>query len=337
MKIKQLAGIIIAAVVFVIVTLTGIYVNNFTDKKADALGLFGSKTSDIAQAPLTDYIGLIRIEGTIMSEESGASIFVGSSGYSHKKTISDIETYMEDSINKGIVLYINSPGGVVYDVDELYLKLREYKETTGRPVYAYFGQYACSGGYYTAMAADKIYANRNSITGSIGVIMSLYDMTELYEKIGIKEIDIVSGGNKAMGSSGASLTEEQKAIYQSQIDECYEQFVGIVSEGRNMGADDVKTLADGRTYTANQALSNGLIDGICQYEEFEKMVKAEIGADVTIYENKSNSVSGLYDLLFKSVSKATELVKKTEYDETIEKLKSLHKSGNGVPMYYAEP
>ena len=71
MKIKQLAGIIIAALVFVIVTVTGIYVNNLTDKKTDTLGLFGGKTSEITQTPLTDYIGLIRIEGTIMSEESG--------------------------------------------------------------------------------------------------------------------------------------------------------------------------------------------------------------------------------------------------------------------------
>lgn len=337
MKIKQLAGIIIAALVFVIVTVTGIYVNNLTDKKTDTLGLFGGKTSEITQTPLTDYIGLIRIEGTIMSEESGASVLGYSSGYSHKKVMSDIEMYMNDSMNKGIALYINSPGGVVYDVDELYLKLKEYKDTTGRPVYAYFGQYACSGGYYAAMAADKIYANRNSVTGSIGVILSLYDMTELYEKIGIKEIDIVSGGNKAMGSSGVSLTEEQKAIYQSQVDESFEQFTGIVSEGRNMSIDEVKALADGRTYTANQALSNGLIDGICLYEEFEDTIKNEMGDSITVYENKSGSLSGLYDWLFKAAAKVTNAEKNTEYEETIEKLKSLRRSGNGVLMYYAEP
>ena len=332
MKIKQLAGIIIAALVFVIVTVTGIYVNNLTDKKTDTLGLFGGKTSEITQTPLTDYIGHVRIEGTIMSEESGASVL----GYSHEKTMSDIEKYMNDGMNKGIALYINSPGGVVYDVDELYLKLKEYKDTTGRPVYAYFGQFACSGGYYAAMAADKIYANRNSVTGSIGVIMSLYDMTELYEKIGIKEIDIVSGGNKAMGSSGVSLTEEQKAIYQSQVDENFEQFAGIVSEGRNMSIDEVKALADGRTYTANQALSNGLIDGICLYEEFEDTIMNEMDS-IIIYENKSDSLSGLYDWLFKAAAKVTNAEKKTEYEETIEKLKSLRRSGNGVLMYYAEP
>ena len=98
MKIKQLAGIIIAALVFVIVTVTGIYVNNLTDKKTDTLGLFGGKTSEITQTPLTDYIGLIRIEGTIMSEESGASVLGYSSGYSHKKVMSDIEMYMNDSM-----------------------------------------------------------------------------------------------------------------------------------------------------------------------------------------------------------------------------------------------
>ncbi len=337
MKIKQLAGIIIAALVFVIVTVTGIYVNNFMNEKDNMFGLFDSKTSEITQTPLTDYIGLVRIEGTIMSDESGATMLGYASGYSHEKTISDIETYMNDSMNKGIALYINSPGGVVYDVDEIYLKLKKYKDTTGRPIYAYFGQYACSGGYYAAMAADKIYANRNSITGSIGVIMSLYDMTELYEKIGIKEIDIVSGDNKAMGSMGVSLTEEQRAVYQSQVDEMFEQFTGIVSEGRNMSIDEVKALADGRTYTANQALSNGLIDGICLYEEFEDTINNEMGGEITIYENESDFPSGLYDWLFKAAAAVTNAGKKTEYGETIEKLKSLRKSGNGVLMYYAEP
>ena len=110
----------------------------------------------------------------------------------------------------------------------------EYKEVTGRPIWAYFASQACSGGYYIGMAADKVYANRNCWTGSIGVIVSLMNCRDLYDKLGIKEIDITSGANKAMGSSGLDLTQEQYDILQSLVDEAYDQFVGIVSTGRGM-------------------------------------------------------------------------------------------------------
>lgn len=142
--------------------------------------------------------------------------------------------------NKGILLIVDSPGGGVYESDELYLKLKDYKETTGNPIWTYMKSEACSGGYYISMASDKIFANRNCTTGSIGVIMSLVNTKDLYDKLGIKEINITSGKNKAMGSSGQDLTDEQKEILQSNVDEAYEQFVSIVADGRKMDVETVK-------------------------------------------------------------------------------------------------
>ena len=92
------------------------------------------------------------------------------------------------------------------------------------------------------MAADKIYANPNTTTGSIGVIMSGFDMTGLYEKLGIRYVSITSGDFK----DSSKMTDEQIAVYQEQVDEYYNKFVGIVAEGRGMAEEDVKTLADGR-------------------------------------------------------------------------------------------
>src|SRR5699024_10424797 len=178
---------------------------------------------------------------------------------------------MEDSNNKGILLYVDSPGGTVYESEELYLKLKEYKETTDRPVWDYMAHYAASGGYMVSMAADRIYANPNTVTGSIGVIMSGYDLTGLYEKLGIRYVSITSGENK----DSSQLTDEQIAIYQTQVDEYYNKFVGIVSEGRSMSEDDVKALADGRTYTAKQAQENGLIDEISLYEDMKDAMSKE--------------------------------------------------------------
>lgn len=188
-------------------------------------------------------------------------------GYNHDLYMKYIDKMIKSSSNKGIMLYVDSPGGTVYESDELYLKLEEYKEKTKRPIWAYFAQEACSGGYYISMAADTIYANRNCWTGSIGVIVSLTNYKGLYDKLGIKEIDITSGPNKAMGSGGLDMTNEQKQIMQGLVDEAYDQFVSIVSEGRGINDADVRKIADGRIYTAKQAKENGLVDEVGSYEE----------------------------------------------------------------------
>lgn len=124
-----------------------------------------------------DYIAVLDIAGTI-SENDGYT-------YDQQYLLDSVEQIMEDQHNQGLILHIDSPGGAVYQIDELYLKLMDYKETTGRPVYAAIESYAASGGYYEACAADKIYANRNAITGSIGVIMGEFvDLSGLLDRLG---------------------------------------------------------------------------------------------------------------------------------------------------------
>jgi len=207
------------------------------------------------------YIATIYVEGTIASGQTGT--FGIATGYQHQWTLDKIDELIADADNKGLIVFIDSPGGGVYESDELYLKLKEYKNKTKRPVYAVMGSMAASGGYYISTAADKIIANRNTWTGSIGVtIGTLYDISGLLEKYGVKTETITAGRNKAMGSSVEPMTEEQKAIFQSLVNEAYEQFTGIVSEERGIKLDDVKKLADGRVYTAKQAFQLGLVDKI---------------------------------------------------------------------------
>lgn len=218
--------------------------------------LFSANVGSGAAAPNGDHITILHVEGTIQPDSYGAL------DYSQEWTLEQIEEAMIDSNNKGLILFINTPGGTVYETDEVYLKLLEYQEA-GKPYYVAMGSQATSGGYYMAAPADKIYANRNCWTGSIGVTMgNFYDISGLLDKYGIKTETITSGANKAMGSSVEPMTEEQKAIFQSLVDEAYEQFVGIVADGRHMPVDEVKTLADGRIYTAQQAVDNGLVDEI---------------------------------------------------------------------------
>lgn len=213
--------------------------------------------------PTGDTIDVIKVEGVISE---------GQTNYNHVWTLNRIDSLIKRDTNKGILLYVNSPGGGIYESDELYLKLKEYKETTGRPVYAYMAQTAASGGLYVCMAADKIYANRMTLTGSIGVIMSLTDTTGLQDLIGIKSENIVSGKNKAMGNP---LTDEQRDILQSIIDESYEIFVDIVAEGRGLDKATVKKLADGRVYSPEQAKAAGLIDEIADFDTVVEAMKKE--------------------------------------------------------------
>ena len=206
---------------------------------------------------------VINVIGTIQSGNEGTARI----GYDHNATLSYIDELMEDETNTGIFLDVDSGGGTVYESDEMYLKLMEYKEKTGRPIHAYFNSMACSGAYYISCAADYISANRNCWTGSIGVIISTTNLSGLYDKLGIEEVLITSGDNKGMGSAGSKMSEEHIAIYQALVDESYDQFVGIVASGRDMSEERTRELADGRIYSALQAKENGLIDGIQSYEE----------------------------------------------------------------------
>lgn len=212
------------------------------------------------------YIATLYIEGSIAS--GNADSFGMSTGYQHQWTLKQIDNLTYDSSNKGIMLYMDSPGGAVYESDELYLKLKDYQEITGRPVYTYMGAMAASGAYYTAAISDKIYANRNTWTGSIGVrIGTIYDISGFLERYGVKSETITSGVNKAMGSAVVPMTDQQKAIWQGLVNEAYEQFVGVVSEGRHLPVEEVRKIADGRIYSAKQALDLGLIDKIGTFED----------------------------------------------------------------------
>lgn len=322
---KQIGGLVVAVALFILTGITSVFTNTIAERSTTSMVenmekiLDGGVTFD---APQSDYIAVVRVEGTIQ-QQTAPSLFESSAGYQHSTTMDYIDYLTYDDYNQGILLYVDSPGGAVYESDELYLKLTEYKEMTGRPVWGYMSHYAASGGYYVSMAADQIYANRNTVTGSIGVIMSGYDMTGLYEKLGMKYISITSGVNK----DSTKMTDEQIAIYQTQVDEAFGQFVQVVQDGRQMPEDQVRKLADGRTYTANQALENGLIDEVASLEDMKYDMSDALGTYYYYELQSNNSVLGsLFAKVKESVPKSEAQVL-TELAEEKE---------NGGLMYYAE-
>ena len=274
--------IVIALILVLIVYLMGSCVANIGKAFDSTLEseLMNTGTDVTTENATGEYIGVIHVEGTI-SEDSA------STGYNHKYILKSIEDMAKDDRNLGLVLYLNTPGGSVYASDEVYFAIKDYQEKTKRPVYASMQSMAASGGYYISAPCDKIYANRNAFTGSIGVTMgTMYDLTGLLDKLGIKTQTITAGENKAMGSSTEELSQEQYEIYKGLVDEAYEQFTGLVAEGRDMDIKKVKKLADGRIYTARQAKENGLIDEIGTYQECLDAMKKDnaLGADVQILD-----------------------------------------------------
>lgn len=330
---KQIIGLIAAVLSFVFIgaanVITKTVSDNMSNKNKGTKETFEAMLhSEEITLPDKDFVGVVKVEGTIIDNSDSSNIFQNQKSYNHKETLKYIDSMVNSNNNKGIILYVDSPGGGVYESDELYLKLKEYKEKTGRPVLAYMASQACSGGYYISMAADKVYANRNTWTGSIGVIVSLTNVKDLYDKLGIKEIDITSGANKAMGSPGMEMTEEHRKILQSLVDEAYEQFASIVAEGRNMDIEKVKPIADGRIYSAKQALDLGLVDNVDTYENMKQSMLDTVGQDVEIFtpDSKLDVFSSLF-------AKAESLKPKSDAQVISE---YLEKEGNGGLMYYAE-
>ncbi|MFQ5411326.1 MAG: signal peptide peptidase SppA [Phycisphaerae bacterium] len=178
-------------------------------------------------------------------------------------TMEKLEKAAKDKRVKAIVLRINSPGGTVTASDILYSEILAFKKKTKKPVVAYFQDVAASGAYYLACAADEIIAQRTTVTGSIGVIMQMADLSGTLAKLGIQTDAIKSGPMKDAGSPFRKMAPEERDLFQSLVDGFYAQFVNAVDEGRpGLSRDEVLKLADGRVYNAEQALKAGLIDRI---------------------------------------------------------------------------
>ncbi|MGC9070178.1 MAG: signal peptide peptidase SppA [Elusimicrobiales bacterium] len=210
--------------------------------------------------------------------------------------VSVLKKYAEDKDVKAFVLDINSPGGSVGAVQEIYSMLLKIKGKYKKPVIAHLGDVAASGGYYIACAADKIYSNSGSLTGSIGVMFSTMEGEELFKKIGIRSNTIKSGRFKDIGSFSRQMTKEEKRLLEDIINDTYSVFVDVVSKGRKMSYDKAKELSDGRIFTGNQALSNGLVDAIGDLDDAirEAAMLCGLGEDFSVIRARGDLIDEIF-------------------------------------------
>ncbi|MBE2220516.1 MAG: signal peptide peptidase SppA, partial [Anaerolineae bacterium] len=224
-------------------------------------GMMGASTAgtSFTSTSFGESVAVIRIEGTILSSDSTDSSTDAVSG----TIIAELETAVADPNVKAIVLRVDSPGGSVTGSAQIWEAINDIE----KPVVVSMASMAASGGYYVSAPADYIVARPDTLTGSLGVIMTVYDATALMEKVGLEVNAITSGENKAIGSMYAEMTPQQEEILQVLIDESYAEFVRVISEGRGMSEEAVLALADGRIYSGEQAFANGLVDQLGNFDD----------------------------------------------------------------------
>lgn len=233
------------------------------------IGVIGAAAGTILSSSETPFTPLseIHVSGNRFSDEKVAILtisgtIVGSDeGFIQKQ----INAVLKDLSVRAVVLRVNSPGGTISGSDYYLEQMKRMKRERDIPIVVSMGATAASGGYYVSMVGDELYAEPTTITGSIGVIFPMFNLSELCEKIGVKSDPIVSGPYKSMGSMTRPLTDEERSIFQSIINDSFVRFKKIIRDSRKEFAETPEKLdeiATGQVYTADQALENGLIDRI---------------------------------------------------------------------------
>ena len=208
------------------------------------IGILSLASEWIPEQRAQNRIGVIDVTGVI-------------SGSQH--IVNQVKKFRQDKRIRGIVLRIDSPGGSVGPSQEIYDEVLKTREG-GKIIYASMGSMAASGGYYIASAAEKIFANPGTLTGSIGVIMAFTNAKGLMEKIGLKPKIIKAGKYKDIGSPARAMTEKERNLLQSVVDDVHQQFIEAIASGRGISIEEVTTIADGRIFTGRQAHSLNLVD-----------------------------------------------------------------------------
>ena len=211
-----------------------------------------------------DRIALIRVEGVILDSQT---------------TVGELKRFSENPSVKAIVLRIDSPGGGVVPSQEIHDAVKRVRTKSNKAVIASMGSVAASGGYYIAAATDRIVANPGTLTGSIGVIMETANVEGLLQKIGVEGVVIKSGKYKDVGSPLRKMSDEERGLLQTVMDDVHKQFIEAVAEGRAIELADAQALADGRIFTGRQAKEAKLVDELGDLEDAIQLAADVVGIE----------------------------------------------------------
>jgi protease-4 len=235
----------------------------FTCAALMGLGLWSARTfggGEGSGLPFGAAVAIIRVEGVIVPGEAPPpNPFTGGAGGAFSETIVEQLKQAEKNDDvKAVVLFVDSPGGSVFASEEITLQIKEMT----KPIISSMGSVAASGGYYVSAPTQEIWASPHTLTCSIGVIMQLINVEDFAEEYGVTAVTVKSGQFKDIGNPFREVSSDDLAILQSIVDEAYENFVGVVAEGRSISAEQVRTMADGRICSGKQAQAMGLVDNL---------------------------------------------------------------------------
>ena len=245
-------------------------------------------------------IALIEIEGLLSETGKPLPLGLGREESQVARVRAQLDMAAKDRAVKAVVLRIHSPGGTATASEIIYGEIQRFKAKKPVPLLAHLVGIATSGAYYAAMAADSVYANPTTVTGSIGVIFVSVNVSGLMEKLGLADQTLTSGPYKDVGSPLRPMTPDDRDLMQGVLNDLYRRFVQVVTAGRpQLPAARVAELADGRIYSAVQAQANGLIDGIADLPGTIDEVRHRAGLDevrVITYHRKREWRENLYTL-----------------------------------------
>ncbi|HWR36169.1 MAG TPA: signal peptide peptidase SppA [Clostridia bacterium] len=239
-------------------------------------------------AAFGDKIGVVDLEGVILSP---------------KETVKHLKKFADDDSIKAIVVHVNTPGGGAAASEEIYREVKRIRDEKKKRIVASIETVGASGGYYVASATNKIYANDASIVGSIGVIAEWYNYADLMKWAKLKEVTLKAGEFKDTGSPTRDMTPSERAYMQSLVDNMHEQFIHSVAQGRGMKDEDVKSIADGKVWTGQQALPLKLVDEISDFQGAVKDTAKAVGirGEPTLVRPTKEKKT-LADILFGDIS-----------------------------------
>ena len=224
-------------------------------------------------------------------------------GFSRRATpqtiIAQLEQLAKDKRVKAIVLRVNSPGGTVGASQEIYQAITKIKKDKKLPIVTSFADIGASGAYWVALSSDTIIANPGSLIGSIGVIMSSFDLTGLGDKIGVGQNTIKSGQFKDIMSSWRDMKNDEKQLLQAVVDDVHDQFIDVFSTSRKLSKKQARSLADGRIFTGRQAQKEGLIDALGSYQDALNLAQKMAGlpGEPHVIDKAKPSIQDMFEMI----------------------------------------
>ena len=261
---------------FVVAVVTLVYFS-FGSRDEESFSGFGPK------------IAVVELEGVILSP---------------KQVVKQLKQFADDDSVKAIVIHVNSPGGGVAASEEIYREVKRIRDEKKKRIVASIETVGASGAYYVASATNKIYADKGSIVGSIGVIAEWVNYEELLKWAKVHAITMKAGEFKDTGSPTREMTPSEREYFQGMIDNMHTQFIQAVADGRHEKADDIRAIANGKVWTGEQALPLKLVDQLADFEGAVKDTARAVnisGEPSLVWPPKERRPS-LMDLMFGDVS-----------------------------------